>query len=176
MGGAVGAGVRGGGFSFEGGLGAVIYYPAPAGETAIAGHVTLGHEGALEFRTRGVFGISPGAPLPNFGLTTTVGYRTPTAGAKRVGFNFGFGVGGALSLGCGGGDYCGGLGGVVDLSPRLVFRPKALVQLYLGLNTSAAILTSGNVPWWLTAGIVFGCTLELGPQTLRAARVIGEPT
>lgn len=156
------------GLSFEGGAGAGLFYPAV--ETALTGHITLGTSGAFEFRTRGVFGFSFNSPLPNFTFTSTLGYRTRTPASQTVSGNFGFGVGGAVALGCGGGDYCGGFGPLVELSPRLVLSPGAFAQSYLGLNVAGAYLLGGNVRFFASVGVVIGCTLEFAGQKRSAVK------
>ncbi|MGV3622105.1 MAG: hypothetical protein ACO1OB_14880 [Archangium sp.] len=147
------------GFSFEGGAGAVIYYPSPAVEAAFGAQIGDSSKGVFEIRTRGVFGLSAG-PLPNFGFTTTFGYRSPTPSKRFISGNFGIGLGPALSLSCGGGDYCGGIGGVLEISPRLIFTPDDVVQFHVGLNASGAGIVGGNVPIWVTAGLVVGCFID----------------
>lgn len=158
------------GFSFEGGAGAGFLYPAV--ETAITGHVTLGTSGSFEVRTRGVLGLNFAGVRPDFSITTTLGYRTSTPTSKTVSGNFGFGVGGVAALGCGGGDYCGGFGPLLELSPRLVLSPGRLAQTYLGLNLAGAYLFRGNVRFFASAGIVIGCTFEFAGQPRREPKPV----
>lgn len=62
--------------------------------------------------------------------------------------------------GCGSGDFCFGLGPVIELSPTLSLRTEGVVRPYLALNGFVSTMLPGNVRLLAGVGLSFGVAFE----------------
>lgn len=126
--------------------------------TAISARITLPRRDALELRSSAFFG--PVSPV-FYGLVLDARYRTPPLG-DAVRFVFAAGGGGTLWVGCLGGNYCGGFGPVLELSPTLEFGTK-IVRPYLTLNLGGGPIFQGRTVLLLWAQLALGVEFDFSP-------------
>ncbi|MFZ5440974.1 MAG: hypothetical protein ACOZQL_13280 [Myxococcota bacterium] len=146
------------GFSVE--LGGGLSTSWSLASTAISGRITLARRDELELRTSAFFG--PVFPVFH-GVVLDARYRTPPVG-DAVRFVFAVGGGGTLWLGCVTGDFCGGIGPVLEASPALEFGTKT-VRPYLALNLGGGPLFLANPGLLLWAQLAFGVAFDFSPST-----------